>query len=463
MSTEDRRPSGASTVRRLAVFGTRLVYREVEVVERGRPTAGPVLAVSSHFGGVADAMLLLALSERFPRIVARDLIWKYPLARSIMRSIGAIPVKRRADSGGTVQRNEDMFAACYGALRDDDVVLIFPEGVTQEDPHLAPIRTGAARIALGARASGVRGIQIEPIGIHYEDRAAFRSRVLVAFGEPIDLDAVLPDLLPGQEARGQGQVDAAHSEGVRALTALIAERMGRVGPRYRDWDQARALHLAATVTLREAGRVAHGGTPPSDDGERDALPLALTERLAARLAARPADALDPVEEAAASYARSLRDLDLEDADVAAPHARVTGRVVRDLVLAVVLLPYALIGALIGAVPYLITQVPRLFKLSAPMLSTVVPMVALLAFLGQWAVLTVRAAVTWSVTYGAVVGVLAPLFVAATVFVAERFALLGRGARRWWVGRRSAGPIARARQERADVLAAVVRALGEEAA
>lgn len=458
MSGERRQPSGASTVRRLAVFGTRLVYREVEVVERGRPPAGPVLAVSSHFGGVADAMLLLALSERFPRIVARDLIWKYPLARSIMRSIGAIPVKRRADSGGTVQRNEDMFAACYDALRDDDVVLIFPEGVTQEDPHLAPIRTGAARIALGARASGVRGIQIEPIGIHYEDRAAFRSRVLVAFGDPIVLDVALPDLVPGQE-----QVDAAHSEGVRALTALIAERMGRVGPRYRDWDQARALHLAATVTLREAGQVADGGTPPSDDGERDALPLALTERLAARLAARPADALDPVEEAAASYARSLRDLDLEDADVAAPHARVTGRVVRDLVLAVVLLPYALIGALIGAVPYLITQVPRLFKLSAPMLSTVVPMVALLAFLGQWAVLTVRAALTWSVTYGAVVGVLAPLFVAATVFVAERFALLGRGARRWWVGRRSAGPIARARQERADVLAAVVRALGEEAA
>jgi len=448
-------------VRRLAVFGTRLVYREVDVVERGRPPAGPVLAVSSHFGGVADAMLLLALSERFPRIVARDLIWKYPLARSIMRSIGAIPVKRRDDSGGSAQRNEDMFAACHDALGDGDVVLIFPEGVTQEDPHLAPIRTGAARIALGARAAGVRGIQIEPIGIHYEDRAAFRSRVLVAFGEPIDLDAVLPDLLPGVDVAG-AEVGADHSAGVRTLTALIAERMGRVGPRYRDWDQARALHLAATVALREAGHAA-GGEAPADDGERDALPLALTERLAARLAARPAVALEPVEQAAASYARSLRDLGLEDADVAAPHARGTGRVVRDLVLAVVLLPYALIGALIGAVPYLMTQVPRLFRLSAPMLSTVVPVVALLAFLGQWTVLTVRAALTWSVTYGAVVGVLAPLFVAATVFVAERFALLGRGARRWWVGRRSAGPIARARQERADVLTAVVRALGEEAA
>ncbi len=462
MSGDERRPSGAPTVRRLAVFGTRLVYREVEVVERGRPTAGPVLAVSSHFGGVADAMLLLALSERVPRIVARDLIWKYPVARSIMRSIGAIPVRRRADSGGSVQRNEDMFTACYDALGDGDVVLIFPEGVTQEDPHLAPIRTGAARIALGARSAGVRGIQIEPVGIHYEDRAAFRSRVLVAFGEPIDLDAVLPDLLPGVDVDGEA-VGADHSAAVRALTALIAERMGRVGPRYRDWDQARALHLAASVALREAGRVPDGGTTPADDGERDALPLALTERLAARLAARPAEALVPVEEAAASYARSLRDLDLEDADVAAPHARVTGRVVRDLVLAVVLLPYALIGALIGALPYLITQVPRLFRLSAPMLSTVVPMVALLAFLGQWTVLTVRAALTWSVTYGAVVGVLAPLFVAATVFVAERFALLGRGARRWWVSRRSAGPIARARHERADVLTAVVRALGEEAA
>lgn len=441
-----RRPSGAPAVRRLAAFGSRLVYRDIEVVERGRPPTGPVLAVSSHFGGVADAMLLIALSERFPRIVARDLIWRYPVAGSLMRWIGAIPVRRRADSGDGTARNEDMFAACHEALRAGDVVLIFPEGVTQEDPHLGPIRTGAARIALGARAAGVRGIEVLPIGVHYEDRAAFRSRVLVSFGEPIPLDDVVAQIAPGEDA------DAGSNDAVHRLTALIAERMGRVGTSYRDWEQARALQLAAEVVLREA-------TP---DGAADpAVPLALTQRLAASLADRADDVRAPVEAAASTYRRTLQELDVDDGEAATTPRRAVWHVVRDAVLTVVLLPYAAVGVLLGAVPYLLTQATRLLRMSPPMLSTIMPAVALLAFLGQWTWLTVRTAVETSVTLGAVVAVLAPLCVGSTVFVAERLALLGRASRRWWLGRRSTGPVVRARQERRAVLAAAVEALAAE--
>ncbi len=42
---------------------------------------GPVAAVSNHFGGLADAVLLVDASPRLPRIVARDVIWKVPIAR----------------------------------------------------------------------------------------------------------------------------------------------------------------------------------------------------------------------------------------------------------------------------------------------------------------------------------------------------------------------------------------------
>jgi 1-acyl-sn-glycerol-3-phosphate acyltransferase len=271
--------------------GARLVYREIDVVAFGQPPTGPVLVASNHFGGFADAMLLIAISDRFPCIVARDVIWRVPVVGRLMRGIGAIPVARRADDRGVRRSNGEMFAACYAAVADGDVALIFPEGVTQDDPFLAPVRTGAARITLGAKAQGVTGIGLVPVGIHYEDKAAFRSRVLVAVGEPIDLDAV--DLPHGLDERPVGADDPA---AVRALTELLDTRMRQVGPHYRDWDEARALTLAATVALHEL-------TPSQSPDHR--VPFGLVERLGAALAAVPDAARLPVQRAAAAYSADL--------------------------------------------------------------------------------------------------------------------------------------------------------------
>ena len=49
------------------------------------------------------------------------------------------------DGGG----NESAFHECHRALAERDVVAIFPEGTTHDRPRMEPIKTGAARIALG--------------------------------------------------------------------------------------------------------------------------------------------------------------------------------------------------------------------------------------------------------------------------------------------------------------------------
>ena len=92
-------------------------------------------------------------------------------------------------------------------------IAVFPEGTTHDIPRLAPIRTGAARIALGAKAHGVDDIQIVPVGLWFEDKVALRSRVLVRAGEPLDLDHELWSILP----EGAEATDEDH-ESVRALT-----------------------------------------------------------------------------------------------------------------------------------------------------------------------------------------------------------------------------------------------------
>jgi hypothetical protein len=64
---------------------------------------------------------------------------------------------------------------------------IFPEGVSQDSLQLAPVRSGAARIALGAEAAGdfTLGLRLVPVGLQFEPRRKFRGEAFVRFGKPI--------------------------------------------------------------------------------------------------------------------------------------------------------------------------------------------------------------------------------------------------------------------------------------
>jgi glycerol-3-phosphate O-acyltransferase/dihydroxyacetone phosphate acyltransferase len=431
--------------RRVAGFVARLVYRDIEVIAQRDPGPGPVLLVSNHFGGAADAVLLVHLSPRFPRIVARDVIWRVPVAGSVMRSVGAIPVHKAEDAGDGRSTNDAMFHSCYEALAEGALVMIFPEGVTQDDPRIAPVKTGAARIALGARAAGTESVVIQPVGIHYEDKAAFRSRVLLAFGEPISVDEVARAL-----PEGTGPPDADNRAAVDALNERISAGMRAAAPDYRDWDEAREMQLAASVALREVS---------ADDQQRE-TPLALREVLASTLAKRPDPVRSEVSRAARDYRKTLDGLRMSDYQLAGETStgRLFGRLVVDGLVTAVLLPYAIAGLLLTILPVALTQATRLIPAAPAVRATIMPMVALLTFLLEWIWVGVSAGTRLGWQFGVLVALIAPAFVGATVLVGERIVLLWRTVRSWVAARRGSRPVRAARADRAVLLEAVRRAV-----
>ena len=124
-----------------------LFYRRIDVVGRERiPETGPVIVAANHHNALVDAMLIMATIPRPITVLAKAPLFRHPLIGPPLWMIGAVPVHRRAESGDDPRRNDEMFAAAIEALRAGGVILIFPEGRSQPQPILMPLRTGAARL-----------------------------------------------------------------------------------------------------------------------------------------------------------------------------------------------------------------------------------------------------------------------------------------------------------------------------
>src|SRR5437763_812773 len=183
-------------LRAIAGVALRWYYRDIQVegIER-IPRDHPLLLVVNHPNALVDALLVGWIVPRRVLITAKSTLFGNPLANALLRWVGVVPLYRMSDIAQDTRsvdpsRNRQTFRAVYDALQRGGVVLIFPEGKSHDEPSLAPLKTGAARMALHAREKGdVAGLTIVPIGLTFERKETPRTRVLVQVGEPIPVDS----------------------------------------------------------------------------------------------------------------------------------------------------------------------------------------------------------------------------------------------------------------------------------
>ena len=301
-----------------------------------------MLLVANHFNGFVDVAVVIASLGQLPRFVAKSTIAANPVVGLVLRLAGVVLVRRPEDAGGPAD-NAAMFADTTGALGRGDMVALFPEGTTHDGTSLARIRTGAARIALGAQAAGTAGVAIVPVGITYYDKVALRSSVLVRIGDDIDVDELASRLVRPDEAAGFDDHDA-----VLACTELIVRRLRAITPDFDDPAEWAAVDLAAEVSLR---------TPHRPDPSL----VDRAERVAA-LGRISRDARSRLTDALGRYHLGLASSHLDDEQV------VTGAPLRlalrplAIALAAVtfLSPVMLFGLAVNALPALIVAATGLF-------------------------------------------------------------------------------------------------------
>ena len=171
--------SVSSAVWGVARFATWIFYR-VERVGHGCPT-GP-----SSWSPITPTACSIRRSSwrprgREPRFLAKSTLFSMPLVGWFVRGAGAIPVYRKTDAGVDPHATPRCSPPSNARSRDGDVVCLFPEGTTHSRGRLDPLKTGAARIALGAAARGIP-VQIVAAGLNLDEKAILRSDATVAFG-----------------------------------------------------------------------------------------------------------------------------------------------------------------------------------------------------------------------------------------------------------------------------------------
>jgi len=418
-------------------FATMLLLRRVEVAGKTRlPKGQPVLVVANHFNGFVDPLVIATALGRLPRFIAKADLSRIPVGGFLLRRAGVVFVHRQVDRGGPVG-NDDAFRECHQALVERDIVAIFPEGTTHDRSRMDPIKTGAARIAVGARAAGATGMVILPVGLTFPDKVALRSSALVQIGTPIELD--------DEVAAGVGTDD---QDAVVRLTAAIDQGLRDVSPDFPDIETALALEQAARVAL-------------SDDDHPEP---SLTERyaLARRLGRTTDEHQAIVRREIGRYTTMLTGLRLTDADVIHPTS--PRRLLRSGIGIGILV--AILGSLVAATaivnvwPALLVALVSLLVKAPVSKGTARSIVGLVAFPTAWITAGVLGAdgflpVTLLVLTAAA-GAL------AAIWLVERAMALTHMLLRWQAQRERIGTVAWAEAVRADVVTAVWTAVSVDA-
>jgi 1-acyl-sn-glycerol-3-phosphate acyltransferase len=154
-------------------------YHRLESVSLPIPETGPAVVVANHISGL-DPLLMMASSRRRLRfLVAAEQYNRFGL-RWLFRAIGCIPVDRQGAP-------EKALRAAISALREGDVVALFPHGkihLSSDPPRR--IKAGAVRLAFYAQAPLI------PLTIHGVKRQGhvvspilLRARARLTRFEPI--------------------------------------------------------------------------------------------------------------------------------------------------------------------------------------------------------------------------------------------------------------------------------------
>jgi 1-acyl-sn-glycerol-3-phosphate acyltransferase len=152
------------------------------------PKTGPLMILANHPSTFMDPIVISTILKRNVYYLAKGELFKGKITKWILPKLNMIPVYRKQDDPNQMSKNDETFKKCFEHLEKGGAILMFPEGTSITERKLRPIKTGAARIVLGAenRNNFNLGVKVITIGLNYENPHRFNRNLFVNIDEPID-------------------------------------------------------------------------------------------------------------------------------------------------------------------------------------------------------------------------------------------------------------------------------------
>jgi 1-acyl-sn-glycerol-3-phosphate acyltransferase len=347
------------------------------------PAQGPVIFAANHPNSIMDTVLLGTQTPRQIHYMARAGLFHNPLVARLFDACGVIPIFRAQDAATegapTAGGNDESFRRAFDVLAEQKCLGIFPEGQNSRERQVLEIKTGTARIALGAehREGWSLGVQIIPVGLNFEDRDQFLTSVLIRFGQPIHLRDWEAAYSADPRAAARALTDAIQAGIQAAATHVEDDQIARLVEdiitikgrelleRISDDDDFLAL-LPPRESIEPGwwsfllDQVRSTSAPGAQLNERFALRTHLANRLS-RLKEADPDALASLRRAILRYQDHLRQVHVRH-DFGNRHpGTLSSRkdALRLTMYAVCFGPLAAWGFLINALPYQLTKLASL--------------------------------------------------------------------------------------------------------
>jgi 1-acyl-sn-glycerol-3-phosphate acyltransferase len=145
------------------------------------PASGPVIFAANH-RSFLDPFVIGAMSRRPLYFVAKKELFRKPLQRWFLNSLGAFPIDRGNADG-------DAMGTARQVLERGDCVVIFPEGTRTRPGGIGRAKRGVGRLALET------GAPVVPVTVHGTTHIRTRwkirpHKVIVRAGRPLTFPTV---------------------------------------------------------------------------------------------------------------------------------------------------------------------------------------------------------------------------------------------------------------------------------
>lgn len=332
-----------SFLKTICKLALKVYYRKVHIKgKENLPTEGPFLIVANHPSSFLDPINIATQVNQKISFLAKGVMFKNKIIARILRGLNMVPIHRAQDNPAMLNQNKEVFKACFQKLKDSGVIMIFPEGTSEMERRLRKIKTGAARIALGAEKeyNYSLNIKIVPVGLNYTNSSRFRSEVFVNFGKPINVKDYYESYEQNEIEAAKNLTDQIEQEIKKLIVAIDKE----------EYDEL----------IEQLESFYHSELIPDNNKEED---LKLTQEIVTAVKhyqEKDPELFDKMSWKLAVYFRKLKRTKLSDKSFNSKKDTAKNSLVKMITTLILGFPIWLVGIINNYIPY---KLPRAIALS----------------------------------------------------------------------------------------------------